>query len=68
MNKNIPTDPYIKVVLNKLANRHRLLSLRKIEEDTGLNRAWLSLFANGHIDDPSYTKIVTLDNYLSNYN
>lgn len=66
MNKNIPADPYIKIVLKKLTNRPHPLTLRQIEKDTGLNRMWLSLFARGKIDDPSYTKIVTLDSYLSN--
>jgi len=59
-------DPYIRTILNKLLKRPRTLTLRKIEQDTGLNRAWLSLFAQGRIKDPSYTKIVTLDTYLSN--
>jgi len=59
-------DPYITIVLNKLLKRPRTLTLRKIETDTGLNRAWLSLFAQGKIKNPGYTRIVTLDTYLSN--
>ncbi len=61
-------DPYIRIVLIKLLKRPRTLTLRTIEKDTGLNRAWLSMFAQGKIEDPSYTRIVKLDTYLSEIN
>lgn len=63
--REITPDPYIRIVLKKFLARSRLLTLRKIEKETGLNRAWLSLFAQDKISDPSYTRIVTLDNYLN---
>jgi transcriptional regulator with XRE-family HTH domain len=58
-------DPYIQRVIEKLHNRPLKLSLRQIARDTGLTVQWISLFARGQIREPSYTRIVKLDNYLS---
>lgn len=52
-------------VLDLLANRPREQTLKGIAEATGLPEAWLKVFAQGRIQDPSVNRVETLYNYLS---
>ena len=47
-----------------LLNRPISITLEKIERDTGLRKAWLSLFSRGKISSPSVNAIETLRSYL----
>ena len=49
-----------------LQGRDRRLSLEKIAEDTGLTLSWLRAFQAEQINDPSFTKLEALANYLIN--
>lgn len=52
-------------VLDLLANRPREQTLKAIAEATELPEAWLKVFAQGRIYDPSVNRVETLYNYLS---
>ena len=50
--------------LELLNKRPRSIQYEDIEKSTGLQKAWLTLFARGKIDGPSVNAMNTLHNYL----
>lgn len=53
--------------LQLLQNRSVKLTLHRIAKETGLPEGWLSMFGRGKINDPSFTKLQKLYEYLINH-
>lgn len=65
----IPEEKKIEVKMQdwKLIRHKRKLTLRYVEEKTGISNAYMSLLENGKIKNPSFSVIEKLSTFYFNY-
>ena len=51
--------------LKLLRNRPNFIKFKQIEEDTGIPKGWMYMYAKGKITDPSVNRIEILHKYLT---
>lgn len=61
---NNPIIQCYEETVDRLKERPRSMSFKKISESTGLSKDWLAKLSRGNWNDPGIKKIATLHDYL----
>lgn len=61
---DVATHPELTETLKLLANRPRTLTLEAVADGANVSVGWLSHFARGKIDDPSFNRVMRVRDFM----